>query len=442
MKKNRKLLGVAIMMAAMCMTGFTAKAQKWGATPEDSANCVLNYSLYYEFYKQKDYVDAYTPWKEMLQYCPARHKNNYIHGANIIKGKLAAATTKAEQDTLIAELMNLYDMRIQYFGEAAKVTALKAYDLSQLRGEAALTEYYPIYAEAIRLGGQELDPVYVYKYFEATVMYVIKTAGDSSIVVDNYDIASDLLEKALIAHPEKAEEINKYLSNVEAAFSPFASCEQLVAIYSRKFAENPDDVNMLKKMTGIMMKKGCTNESLFFAATEKLHALEPSPTTALRMGQMCVSNDKFSKAAEYLNEAVKGLDDTRDQYKAYMLLGIAYGGSGSFSAARSAFYKAAEIDPTKGDPYLQVAQLYARSAHSISDGMNGRSAYWAAVDEAVRAKNVDASEANVNAANKMIGSFSANYPKQADAFMLNLMDGNSYTVPGWIGKTTTVRTRK
>ena len=114
----------------------------------------------------------------------------------------------------------------------------------------------------------------------------------------------------------------------------------------------------------------------------------------------------------------------------------------SYSAARASYNKAAEMEPSKGEPYRLIAQLYVKGAKAISDGMGGRSAYWAAVDAARKALSVDDSPENVEAANRLISTYSGHYPKQDEAFMLDLIDGNSYTVPGWIGVSTTIRTRK
>ena len=100
------------------------------------------------------------------------------------------------------------------------------------------------------------------------------------------------------------------------------------------------------------------------------------------------------------------------------------------------------MEPSKGEPYRLIAQLYASGARAVSDGMGGRSAYWAAVDAARKSINVDDSPENVEAANNLIRSYSGHFPKQDEAFMLYLIDGNSFTVPGWIGVSTTVRTRK
>lgn len=450
-----KTLKHAVLAVVVTVMALQANAQKWGATPEDSVRNITNYALYTQFYKQKSYEDAYTPWKALITDFPQRHKNDYIQGATILKNKINIAKTAADRDSALAELMALYDQRSQYFGEKSTNIARKALDLETFKRDVALKEYYALYAQAIEVEyadpeeGAELEASYVFKFFEATVKYVNKGYADSTLVVDNYDLASELMEKELekeilkeqAGQKNKADEFRKYVANIEAAFSPYAGCEQLVAIYSKKFASDKNNVDLLKKITNIMMKKGCTEEPLFFEATENLYALEPTPLTAMRMGQMCFSKKKYSEAVKYLSDATKSLDDPKDQYKAYILLGHSYSAQNNYSSARSAFNRAAEINPTTGEPYIQIAYLYAAGSRSVSDGMNGRSAYWAAVDKANKAKSIDSSEEITEAANRIIGQYSAYYPQKADAFMLGLKDGDAYVVPGWIGESTRVRTR-
>ena len=121
----------------------------------------------------------------------------------------------------------------------------------------------------------------------------------------------------------------------------------------------------------------------------------------------------------------------------------AYSVAHSYSASRSAAYKAANLDPSSGEPYLIIAGLYAQSAGSCCGDtpVLKRVAYWAAVDKAVKARSIDNSPEIQERANKFIGTYSSHFPKKADAFMENIIDGQSYYVGGWIGETTTVRTR-
>ncbi|MBR1644796.1 MAG: hypothetical protein IJ684_05470 [Bacteroidales bacterium] len=439
--RTSKLL---LLTATLTMAASTLHAQKWGSTPEDSVDCVMNQSIYSEFYKSKDYASAYDPWKAVMAKCPSSSKNLYIRGVNIMNAKINSATSEAEREAFIAELMAMYDSRIIHFGEASDVTGKKAQHLEQLRGAKGVKDYYPIYAECMRLGGDNVSAEHAYKFFQATVLYVISGYADTTLIVDNYDIVSSILDKAhrIEKDTTKAKYYAGYLANVEAVFSPFASCEELVKIYSKKFANEPENVELLKKITNILSRKRCTNEELFFQASEKLHSLEPSASTALMMGKMCYNKGRYSEAVKYINEAIAGIDDPRDKYDAYIVLGAAHTNNRNFSAARSAYRLAAEVEPGNGEPYRMIAQLYASSTGTIDDGMGGLSAYWAAVDKAVHARNIDSSTENVEAANKLISAYSARFPKQDKAFMLDLIDGHSFTVPGWIGESTIIRTRK
>lgn len=452
--KTLRFTVVGILMTAM---GFCATAQNWGCTDEERESILEDVSVYQssmKYFKESKDVryleEAYPHWKVVVDKCPKQSKNLYINGDKIIKGLLGKETDEAKRQALIDDLLAMHDKRIEaYPKEKADILAKKAKDIDVLKKEAGLKESYETYSEAVRLGGEELDAAYIYQYFMVTVKYVRAGYAEPTLVVDNYDIASDLLEKEVQAcyndtvNPDtvRANQIRESIGNVEAVFSPYATCDQLVEIYKQKFETSPDNVELLKKITNIMMKKGCTEDPLFFNATEKLYALEPSPVTAMRMGQMSISKKQYGDAVRYLNDAVKGLTEKKDIYKAYILLGHANSGNGSMGAARNAFNDAARTDPSKGEPYICIAQLYMKF-HSIAsgDGINGRSAYWAAADKAARAKNVDSSPETVAVANRIIGQCAAAYPKKADAFMLDLIDGHSFTVPG-IGETTTVRTR-
>ena len=434
-----------IILAAVIALGASAPAQsKWGDTPEDSAACIVNVSLYQDFYRQKSYAECYEPWREIIKHCPRFSKTVYQRGSTILKTMVNNAKTAEERDGYIDELMNMYDLRAQYFGEEAKVKAMKAYDLSTLR-PSAVKDIYETYNQAIQAGAEQLDENYLTLFFKSTVDYVKAGLAEPTLVIDNYDIVSELLQNILdtvVDDSVKAAKIRGYMVNVESVFSPYASCDQLVSIYQKKFDADPNNIDLLKKITGIMMKKGCTeNNPLFFAATEQLYRLEPSPSTAMRMGQMCLGKKQYSKAIEYVKDAVDQLTDKKDRYMAYLVLGLSYAGQDSYSAARTALLKAAEVDRTKGEPYLVLAQVYAMGSRSIDDGMGGRSAYWVAVDEARHAKQVEPTEEIISKADNIISSYAGYFPKKNDAFMLDLIDGHSYFVPGWIGKTTIVRTR-
>ena len=448
--KTLKKLTMGIGLVALGLSA-SAQTRNWGCSDEVMQATLESVSLYQEDVKQwkasKDnrYLeDAYPYWKTIVANCPKQSKNLYINGPNILKVMIAKAATPEEKEAYINELMAMYDTRIANYGEASKYTAMKAMELENLLGNEGLQRYYELYSQAVKMGG-DLEAGYLVKYMEATINYVRAGYAEPTLVVDNYDVASDLLEDELQKNADdsvKAATIRSYIAGVEAAFSPYASCDQLVDIYGKKFEADPENVDLLKKITGIMTRKRCTDQELFFRATENLYRLEPTPTTAMRMGMMCLSKEQYSKAIEYLNDAVKGVE-SKDKYTAYLYLGHAYAGQKSYSAARTAYNNAAAADVTKAEPYMRIAILYGSSTGSAQeDNVNGRSAYWAAVDALNQAKRVDPSEENVEACNKLINTYSAHFPKQTDAFMAGLQNGARFTVPGWIGVSTIVRTRQ
>ncbi len=440
--KKLSFIGLALVAA---LIPINTNAQKYGNTPEDSMKCIQNLSIYGDFYKEKDYQNAYQPWKEVIQTCPRSSENAYIRGATILKNLIIKPDqTPQHRDSLMEELFGLYDLRIKYFGDEGTNKARKASDIETFKGKKAVETYYPLYAEAVAVGQESLSPNHILKYFEATVTYVtVAKKADVDLIVDNYNTASTLLEKQLADNPDDAEKIKPCIANVEALFAPYATCEKLEEIFTKKFEATPDDTNLLRKICNLLESKKCMDSKLFFDATQQLHKLSPSLETAYLMGSLCYAKKQYSEAAKYFQEAAEGLTDNAAKYKAYIRLANAYSAAHSYTASRSAAYKAASLDPTSGEPYLIIAALYAQSAGSCCGDtpVLKRVAYWAAVDKAVKARSIDNDPEIQERANKFIGTYSAHFPKKADAFMENIIDGQSFYVGGWIGETTTVRTR-
>ncbi len=439
MMEKSRIFFLALLGLVFSPTLF---GQKYGKTPEDSIKCIENTSVYQEFFKQKNYADCYEPWRNVLNYCPKSSLNVYIRGVTILRYMIDNSKEANLKTKYINELYELYELRSKNFSDIAENKARKAIEMRNYTPDSVETIYH-LLRDAIEMPKGDMEPVYIYVYFVSTLDYVKAGKNDASLIIENYDKATSLLEPMIQKKPDKKEEIENYLANIEAAFSPYASCEQLVEIFTKKFQETPDDLNLLKKITSLLDSKKCTDQELFFLASEKLHQLEPTPKTAYLMGRLSYDKKQYSKAVSYFKEATEKLQDSRDLYNAYLLLASTYSSLNQYANARAAAYKAAEADPSKGQPYLIIASLYAQSASSCGSGpVYGRVAYWAAVDKCVKAKSVDSDPDVVSKANNMINTYSAYFPDKGEAFMESLEDGMSYTIPCWIGETTVVRTRK
>ncbi|MDD2191582.1 MAG: hypothetical protein PHO12_03480 [Bacteroidales bacterium] len=447
MKKILTLLMLTVVLS-ITTKGF---AQQYGETPKDSIDCIMNNSLYQEFYKQKNYKDAYEPWKSAVKACPNNHVNLYIRGAVILKNLIVQAKTPQDQQKLIDELMSLYDKRTIAFGQEANNIARKAKDLSELRPNEK-ERVYNLYKEAAQKSGEkgiELDDQYKPLYLKACFDYLHSISANDeqmSPLFDAYDFSSDALEfsrkQAVEAGDDKSErKIADYLAATEQIIEPFASCDKIIPIYQPKFDRDPNDVELLKKITTNLERKGCTKSDLFFTATENLHKLEPTSRSAFMMGQMLAGKGNTRGAATYFKEALDKADDNETKAKACMLWAQMLMASDQYAAARSAFYQVSNYDKSKeGEGLYYIATMYLSSAASCASHEGKiRGAAWAAYDKAARAKSIDPSLADK--CESLMRTAVGQWPTTESAFFYEIANGQSYTVGCWIGESTTVRLR-
>ena len=83
-KIMKKFLVVVVAIIAV----FSVSAQgKYGT---DEQKCKENLSMYREYYKQKNYDDAYKPWRWAYANCPQSSGNIFKNAPKILKAKMKA----------------------------------------------------------------------------------------------------------------------------------------------------------------------------------------------------------------------------------------------------------------------------------------------------------------------------------------------------------------
>ena len=93
----------------------------------DSVKCITNLSLFREYYKQKNYMEALSPWRWTFQNCPKASGNIYKNGPIIIKSIIKERPEQKKE--YVDTLMLIYDQRIKYFGNEGYVLGRKGADL-------------------------------------------------------------------------------------------------------------------------------------------------------------------------------------------------------------------------------------------------------------------------------------------------------------------------
>ncbi|MDY0343347.1 MAG: hypothetical protein RBR28_07225 [Lentimicrobium sp.] len=451
----KKVVKALIFFLVMTMIPFSAT---WAQTEEDteesattagpkygtdSVNCVMNLSLYREFYKQKNFKDAYPHWRWVFNNCPLATMNLYIDGAKMVSNLVDETKDAALKDKYVDTLMMVYDQRIKYFNKEGFVLGRKGIDLYTYRTDK-IEEIYPVLKKSVELSVNKSEGAVLVYYFRAIIGMVDLQKLEKVAIIDGYDVISEIVDHNIQANQQKAKALANWeniKANIESTFEPFATCPDLISIYQKKYNSNSDDVETLKKITNVLDRKGCNDSELFFQATEKLHTLEPSAQSAYLMGSLYLGKENMSRAATYLQQAANLFEEPENQVRALNLLANIQFNQRSYSQARATAQKILQINPNYGKAYLLIGDLYAASAANCTeDDMSGKTVFWAAVDKYVKARSVDSSVESE--ANQRIGQYSQHFPPKEDLFFRDMEEGGSYTVGCWINEATTIRPAK
>jgi tetratricopeptide (TPR) repeat protein len=319
MKTRQIFTWVAILAVLVPSMTFAQNSEARFGT--DSATCVINLSLYREFAKQKNYKDAYKPWKWVYHNCPRAMQSIYLDGLRIMDSRLQHEKNVEKRNHTIDTILMIYDGRIKYFPvNTSTGKSQEGYLLGRKGMDAFLyrqdkpEEAFNILKSAVEIDGKETPIDVMQFYFNSVVAMVQKGSVDKSAIVDVYDQLSEMLENSINAETDSTvlNELYFARNNVEKLFEPYATCEDLISIYKPKFDANPNDLTLLKKITKILDKKRCTDSDLFLTATENLHKLEPSANSAYLMALRNMKEENYLQAIDYLKEALS-LYDMKDK---------------------------------------------------------------------------------------------------------------------------------
>jgi len=418
---------------------------------EDSIQCLKNLSLYTELVKQDRYDEAMPYWETAFNECPLSTRRLYTDGEKIMEYKIKHAENQAEKDKYFDELMKVYDQRMKYFGDHPR------YGIPYIKGKKAISmldfkkddseirkEAYGLLKESVEEDGKSAQPAVLGIFMTSTVAMFNDGEIQAEDVVNNYTTIIDLLN-AQIENPKMA----KYKSTLEDlagkieelfARSGAADCNTLDRIFSPQLEEHKEDLPWLKRVSRLLANEMCEDMDLLYKVSEYQHTIEPSHSSAYGLARMYLKSGDTDRASDYYKEAINLVEDDTQKAKYYYQLGLVNLAGNNFSSARSNALKAIEANPEWGQPYILIGKAYATSASSIGDDeFTHKTAYWAAVDKFLRAKSVDPEVADE--ANNLINVYVKHFPEEKEIFFQGLEKGGSYTVGGWIGERTTVRSK-
>ena len=432
MTKIKFMTQKVFLLSLVFITQIAYGQSKYGA---DENACKENLSMFREYYKQKNYVDALKPWRWAFINCPASSGNIYKNGPKIIKAKMKS--NPDNKDQYIDTLMMIYDQRIQYgFGDEGYILGLKGYELVLLSKDKSM-QAYEILEKGISMSGVNSDFRSIYGFMKAVVNLEKSGKKVKEDVISVYATVSEIMDYNIVNESKTTKYFIQYSEKVEDLFTPYANCEDLINLFSDKFNADPENTSLLKRIIKVLEEKECTENELFFSASERLYELEPSPLSANKMSKMCITKGLFSNAVNFAQEAVDNEEDGDKKAIYYLTLADAYRASGRYNSARDAVNKTLDIKQGWGEAYMSLANIYLTGAKTCGSEFEQQTVYWLVIDQFRKALNDDKTK---DRASKSINIYSKYFPNKETCFFNGVEEGKTYIVGCWINRNTIVRT--
>ena len=459
---------------------------QYGKTEKDSTTCLEEVSLFRTFYDQKNYKDAYSNWKTIVEICPCSW--NAIFNTTYLQNMFDALIKSTEEEELqnqyIDDLLKGVGERHLYFPKSyteGNGLGFKAFYIIKYRGKNIddITQAFNMFIESIEMEKEKTQPNIWDIYFRIAEQ-IANIKKDTTIMIDAYERATDYIDVAInnyykeidkqIPNFENLEQaletnsitqadyenrklklmtdtarfmqfINNYmttLKNIETRFTPFAPCHVLEQVYRNKFEQNKDNLTLLKKMLLTMNKGGCTKSQVFVDMLNVVHKAEPSAQSANLMGYYSLSTEDYDGAINFFKEAIDLFETNEQKVDPWYMTALAYKVKGNFQEARNAALQAIKMKPSCGKAYILIGDLYASSGNKCGgDNALPGDYNWAAADKYSRAVAVDPSVADE--AREKLRTVTSRFPSTQDKFVRGHADGASYKIECWIQETTTVR---
>lgn len=206
-----------------------------------------------------------------------------------------------------------------------------------------------------------------------------------------------------------------------------------------------DDLDTLNELFELYTRVG--NRQKIDELTQTLYARDPNYTNTMRMANRAASNADYRAAIRFLEEAVTKTEDRIKKRDAFFEIANNFLNLDNLQRAREFARRSSEMDPSWGQPFLKIAEIYGQAVSSCAGGTMTRQdkvVYWLVLDYMDRARSVDSStrqfvdrqyQVYVNASPTIEEKFYQGW-NPGDRIRV---DGSLKDCYAWIGETTTVR---
>ncbi len=336
-----------------------------------------NYTLYWENFKAKNYVDAqpYLHW--ILQNDPAFHRNddrNFDRGVELYAALADAeadpTNKRAHLDSALAILDRAVPVMQAAGGEIDEFEwTLRKGRFIQVRidvlediKDQAIEAYWACY----RLDPMNLDP-----YYLNVLVGDLYTSGD----------LGGTLALVRELQDTRGEEVG--VKGIVAKYFVAIPPHEQIAFLEEQLADNPGDAELTLQLFELYQQEAYHGRMMELAP--QILALDPTPEM-LRLVSRMYLEDGDAEQAMAVFEQLKALPGVEIVAQDYYNMGIAHQDQESFGKAASFYRQALELDSEYNEAKVAIANLYATAASTCGiDGREQAAVFWLIADAYTRA---------------------------------------------------------
>ncbi len=419
------ITGSAVSQQADCCDGNLENGWCWGAKDPDLAK--EKNALYTDYYKAKNFEAALTDLLWLLENTPCLNKSIYINGAKIYENMANLEEDPAKKSTLIDKTLSMYDLRIKYFNDEPDVLNRKVYVAYKLLKNDRLKyqELLEMFDRAIELNGNNLIPNNLLGYMD--VMRRYKAAGNElsdDAVFKRYFEITDVIDYNEAQGKPVPKSIKDNVDKLLLMIVPEIDCEIVIKDFGPKLESNPEDINMAKKIFGLMLKGKCTDDPLAMKAAKIVDDNEPSYGIKYFIAGRALGNEDKETALKYYQDASELTDENVKKAEIYLKIAKIKRTQGLKVASRNFANKALATDPSIKDAYKLIGDLYYSSktdCYREKDIVLDRALYIAAYNMYKRAGD-----------SKSMARAKSQFPSIGEIFEGGYEEGQQIQVNCWI----------
>jgi tetratricopeptide (TPR) repeat protein len=437
------LIGVLSFQYAFSQVpSLTSTGWNWPQDPQDRKTAEEKYVLYTDMFNLGNFKAAENPFLWLLNKCPDLNPSLYINGAKIFENLADGEKDVAKKKVYADSCLLLYDMRIKYFDEEANVLNRKAFYAYKYKYDDK--SYYPklfeLFQKAFKLNKENFLDNNLVAYLDVVRRYKM-TGGNltDSQVLDIYDTLTDVIDykiKQATAKGKNVDYLNTSLEQINQILPTIVNvdCDFIDNNLLPKLLENPSDLKQAKNVFKLAFAQKCSEGKALLQSAVIVQKNEPTFGMAVLIGDRYLKQEDYKNALTYYDQALDETDENTKKADVYLKEASIYAQLGEKQNARDQAEKCVKVDPSKGECYTVIGNLYFNSFNECKKEVNpveDRAVYIAAYEMYRKAGN---REGMANA--------KAQFPSNEDIFTYGMHVGDPIKVGCWINEVVTIQKRE